>query len=73
MSNKDNQDMFEAGSYLVECLNKMPVEDRKRFLRANVGSIINLTRVSIEDKVRILKELIKEISGKKDENPRYIG
>ncbi|MFQ6056168.1 MAG: hypothetical protein ACE5KE_00365 [Methanosarcinales archaeon] len=66
----NEEEIHEAGAYLVKCLNKLNKEKRKELLFASVGALIGLTDLNKEDKIRIIREVLKYFE---KENPKYIG
>jgi tRNA 2-selenouridine synthase SelU len=70
------EEIYEAGSFIVNYLNKLDNKKRIEFLKANVGAILSLTNVSDEEREKIIEEVKQELLKKKNNpsyNPSYIG
>lgn len=76
MDSKKQEEMWECGAYLVNLLNELEGKEKRELLKANVGAILSMTKVSEEERFKILEEIKQELIKKKIEkntNLNYIG
>jgi hypothetical protein len=75
MVEEKEEDMIQAGSFLVVCINEEKDKDKKiELLIKHLGSLIYSIRLSLEEKIAVLEAIKKkliEVEGK--DKTSYIG
>jgi uncharacterized small protein (DUF1192 family) len=73
MNEELKKDMLDAGSFLVDGINAIEdKEERKKFLMGHILITLDLIKIELEEKIKILKEIIERLEEKKTKL-NYIG
>lgn len=58
------ENMKDAGAFLVEAINSFEDNERKNLFFGHIGAIISLIKIYPEEKIQMLKEIIRKLEEK---------